>query len=71
MDTFHNAMKETIYGIPVGQVGSTCYNILDLSTQWTKQVGTSHQEAALAGNGDVQTIQGSSEQAQGTTANQT
>ena len=23
VDTFHNAMKEAIYGIPVGQVGST------------------------------------------------
>jgi hypothetical protein len=29
MDAFHNAMKETIHGIPVGQVGSTCYNIPD------------------------------------------
>ena len=32
VDAFHNAMKEAIHGIPVGQVGSTCYNILDLST---------------------------------------
>ena len=44
---------------------------LDLSTQGTNQVGASHQEAAPAGSGDVQTVQGSSEQTQGTTANQT
>ena len=36
----------------------------------TNQVGISHQEAAPAGNGDVQEVQGLSEQAQGTTANQ-
>ena len=53
VDAFHNAMKEAIHGIPVSQVGSTCYNILDLLTQGTNQVGTSHQEAASAGNGDV------------------
>ena len=29
VDAFHNAMKEAIHGISVGQVGSTCYNILD------------------------------------------
>ena len=63
-------MKEAIHGIPVGQVGSTCYNIPDLSTQGTNQVGTSHQEAAPAGNGDVQALQGSSEQTTGTTTNQ-
>ena len=56
-------MKEAIHGILVGQVGLTCYNILDPSTQGTNQVGTSHQEAAPAGSGDVQTVQGSSEQA--------
>ena len=61
LDTFHNAMKETIHGFPVGQVGLTYYNILDLSTQGTNQVGTSHQEAAPASSGDVQTVQGSSE----------
>ena len=44
VDAFHNAVKEAIYGILVGQVGSTCYNIPDLSTQGTNQVGTSHQE---------------------------
>ena len=32
VDAFHNAMKEAVHGIPVGQVGSTCYNILDAST---------------------------------------
>ena len=71
IDAFHNAVKEAIHGIPVGQVGSTCYNILDQSTQGTNQVGTSHQGAAPAGNGDVQALQGSSEQAQDTTTNQT
>ena len=71
MDAFHNTMKEAIHGIPVGQVGSTRYNIPDLSTQGTNQVGTIHQEAAPAGNDDVQAVQGSPEQAQGTTMNQT
>ena len=52
VDAFHNAMKEAIHGIPVGQVGSTCYNILEPSTQGTNQVGTSHQETAPAGNGE-------------------
>ena len=56
LDTFHNAMKEVIHGFPVGQVGLAYYNILDPSTQWTNQVGTSHQEAAPAGNGDVQAV---------------
>ena len=63
-------MKEAIHGILVSQVGSTCYNILDPLTQGTNQVGTSHQEAALAGNGEVQALQGSSEQTPGTTTNQ-
>ena len=63
-------MKEAIHGIPVGQVGSTCYNILDPSTQGTNQVGTSHQEVVPAGNGDVQTLQGSSKQTPGTATNQ-
>ena len=62
-------MKEAIHGIPVSQVGSTCYNILDLLTQGTNQVGTSHQEAAPAGNGDIQALQGSSKQTLGTTTN--
>ena len=71
VDAFHNAMKEVIHGIPIGQVGSTYYNIPDLSTQGTNQVGTSHQEVASAGNGDVQAVQGLSEQTQGATTNQT
>jgi len=53
VDAFHNAMKEAIHGIPVGQVGSTRYNIPDPSTQGTNQVGTNHQEAAPADNGDI------------------
>jgi len=69
VDAFHNAMKEAIHGIPVSQVGSTCYNIPDPSTQGTNQVGTSHQEAAPASNGDVQTLRGSSEQTPGTATN--
>ena len=63
-------MKEAIHGFLVGQVGPAYYNILDPSTQGTNQVDTSHQEAASAGNGDVQAVQGSSGQAQGTTMNQ-
>ena len=63
-------MKEAIHGIPVSQVGSTYYNIPDLLTQGTNQVGTSHQEAAPASNGEVQALQGSSEQTPGTTMNQ-
>ena len=51
LDTFHNAMKEVIH--PVGQVGLAYYNIPYPSTQGTNQVGTSHQEAAPAGNSDV------------------
>ena len=70
LDIFQNVMKEAIHGFPVGQVGLAYYNILDLSTQGTNQVSTSHQESAPVGNGDVQAVQGSSEQAQGTTTNQ-
>ena len=62
-------MKEAIHRIPVGQVGLTCYNILDPSTQGTNQVGTNHPEAVPAGNRDIQTLQGSSEQTPGTTTN--
>ena len=61
MDIFHNAIREAIHGFPVGQGGLAYYNILDPSTQGTNQVGTSHQEAAPAGSGDVQIVQGSSE----------
>ena len=53
IDIFHNAMREVIHGVLVGQGELAYYNILDLSTQGTNQVGTSHQEAAPAGNGDV------------------
>ena len=56
VDAFHNAMKEAIHGILVSQIGSTCYNIPDPLTQGTNQVSTSHQEAAPAGNGDVQKL---------------
>ena len=56
VDAFHNAMKEAIHGIPVGQVGSTRYNIPDPSNQRTNQVGTNHQEAAPTGNDDVQEV---------------
>ena len=70
VDAFHNAMKEAIHGILVGQVGLTCYNIPDPLTQGTNQVSTSHQEAAPTGNGGVQTLQGSSEQTPGTATNQ-
>ena len=53
LDTFHNAMKEAIHEFLVGQAGPAYYNIPHPSTQWTNQVGTSHQEAAPAGNDDV------------------
>ena len=56
VNTFHNTMKDAIHGIPVGQVGLTCYNIPDPLTQGTNQVGTNHQEAAPASNGDVQEV---------------
>ena len=45
LDIFHNAMREAIHGFLVGQGGPAYYNILDLSTQGTNQVGTIHQEA--------------------------
>ena len=50
---FHNAIREAIHGFSVGQGGLAYYNILDPSTQGTNQVGTSHQEAAPTGIGDV------------------
>ena len=52
------------------QGGPTYYNIPDPLTQGTNQVGTSHQEAAPTSHGDVEAVQGSSEQTQGTTVNQ-
>ena len=70
LDIFQNVMKEAIHGFPVGQGEPACYNIPDPSTQWTNQVSTSHQEVAPARNGEVQAVQGSSEQAQGATTNQ-
>ena len=54
LDTFYNAMKEVFHGFPIDQVGPAYYNIPYPSTQGTNQAGTSHQEAALAGNDDVQ-----------------
>ena len=63
-------MKEVFHGFLVDQVGPAYYNIPHLSTQGTNQAGTRHQEAALAGNDDVQAFQSSSEQVQGTTTNQ-
>ena len=69
LDIFHNVMREAIHGFLVGQGGPAYYNIPDPLTQGTNQVGTSHQEAAPAGNSDVQAVLGSSEQTQGTTAN--
>ena len=70
LDTLHNSMKEVFHGFPVDQMVLAYYNIPYPSTQGTNQAGTSHQEAAPAGNDDVQVVQSSSEQAQGTTTNQ-
>ena len=70
LNTFHNTMKEVFHGYPIDQIGPTYYNIPHASTQGTNQAGTSHQEAALASNDDVQVVQSSSEQVQGTTTNQ-
>ena len=33
VDIFHNTLRETIHGFPVGQGGPTYYNFLDPSTQ--------------------------------------
>ena len=54
-------MRETIHGFLVGQGRLTYYNIPDLLTQGTNQVGTSHQEAAPVDNDDVQAVQGEGE----------
>ena len=70
LNTFHNTIKEVFHGYPVDQIGQAYYNIPHPSTQGTNQAGTSHQDAALAGNDDVQVVQSSSEQVQGTTTNQ-
>ena len=69
LNTFHNIMKEVFHGYPIDQVGLAYYNIPHPSTQGTNQSGTSHQEATLTGNDDVQEVQSSSEQVQGTTTN--
>ena len=45
-------------------------NIPHLMTQGTNQTGTNYQEAAPAGNDDVQAVQSLSKQVQGATANQ-
>ena len=70
LNTFHNTMKEVFHGFLVDQVAPAYYNIPHPSTQGTNQIGTSRQEAAPAGNDDVQAVQSSSEQAQGVTTNQ-
>ena len=56
LNTFHNTMKEVFHGYPIDQIGPAYYNIPHPSTQGTNQAGTSHQEAALAGNDDVQAV---------------
>ena len=62
LNTFHNTMKEMFHGCPIDQVGPAYYNIPHPSTQGTNQAGTSHQEATLTDNDDVQAVQSSSEQ---------
>ena len=71
LNTFHNTKKEVFHGFLVDQVGPAYYNIPHPSTQGTNQAGTSFQEAAPAGNDDVQIVQSSSKQVQGATTNQT
>ena len=56
LNTFHNTMKEVFHGYPIDQIGLAYYNIPQPSTQGTNQAGTSHQEAVLAGNDDVQAV---------------
>ena len=56
-------MKEVFHGYPIDQGGPVYYNIPHPSTQGTNQASSSHQEAAPAGNDDVQAVQSSSEQA--------
>ena len=62
LNTFHNTMKKVFHGYPIDQIGPAYYNIPHPSTQGTNQASTSHQEVALAGNDDVQTVQSSFEQ---------
>ena len=54
-------MKEVFHGYPIDQIGPTYYNIPHPLTQGTNQADISHQEAAPAGNNDVQVVQSSSE----------
>ena len=54
LNTFHNTIKDVFHGYPIDQVRPAYYNIPHSSTQGTNQAGTSHQEAAPAGNDDVQ-----------------
>ena len=49
-------MKEMFHVFLIDQVGPAYYHIPHLSTQGTNQAGTSHQEAAPAGNDDVQAV---------------
>ena len=70
LNTFHNTMKEVFHGFPLDQVGPAYYNIPHLSTTGANQVGTSHQETAVAKSDDAQAIYNSSEQIQGATTNQ-
>ena len=63
-------MKEVFHEFPVDQVGPAYYNIPYPLTQGTNQAATSYQEAAPAGNDDIQAVQSSSEQVQGATTNQ-
>ena len=62
LNTFHNTMKKVFHGYPIDQIGPAYYNIPHPLTQGINQASTSHQEAALASNDDVQAVQSSSEQ---------
>ena len=55
-------MNEVFHGYPIDQIGPAYYNIPHPLTQGTNQASTSHQEAALADNDDVQAVQSSSKQ---------
>ena len=70
LNTIHNTMKEVFHGYPIDQIRPAYYNIPHPSTQGTNQASTNHQEATPVGSDDVQTVQSSSEQVQGDTANQ-
>ena len=55
-------MKEMFHVYPIEHIGPAYYNIPHPSTQGTNQASTSHKEAALTGNDDVQAVLSSSEQ---------